>query len=163
MIEIMVAVGLIGVLLALAGPRIWSAVTNVNRHKGVADVKAISDALEQYMAENQKYPDNDVQNRLRTEYLEASFTFGNAFDQSYIYLVADNNRSYVVIDLNKDTTDADPDTAGQQVEITCGAETETFTVSVENANTPADLLVAEVENDNIDQCVLSPNWNTAQS
>lgn len=122
LIELLVVVAIIGLLAALAVPKLYFAINKARATPGLADMLIISTALDRYYIDYYTYPNGDdadqVIANLRGAYLKPTTTYQNGYKQGYLYLIRQDARGYMLIDLQGEQQDDHPD-PGQQIIILC--------------------------------------------
>lgn len=111
LIELLVVVAIIGILAALAIPKITGAIDNSREKKDLADLEVIEQALDRFYTDHEFYPpalQALVDPEHPTQYLKESFDFKNAHGKYYFYAVrldaandTDNFQEYVLGDPGK--------------------------------------------------------------
>ena len=122
LIELLVVVAIIGLLAALAVPRLMSAVNEAKLTPGKADRRVISEALERFYVDNRFYPNGADVNQIKTAlrgYLKPTTSYRNGYNKGYLYLTSDLGQGFVLVDLQRESHDDDPASPGQQIVIQC--------------------------------------------
>jgi len=85
LIELLVVVVILGILAAVAIPRVLGAIERARESRAVADIRVIVSGLERYFFDHGVFPPNlEV---LRGVYVKSDFTFTNAHGHTYFYAV----------------------------------------------------------------------------
>lgn len=105
LIELLIVVAIIGIVAAIAVPALMNSLDRAKQSATVADLKAISGALERYMVDNQCYPDVTDMNALRAE-LQGSYIkqlpTTDRWRNAYVYKVSgDSQQGYTLISPGK--------------------------------------------------------------
>lgn len=123
LIELLVVVAIVGLLAVFTVPRLFDAVNKAKLAPGKADMKTISISLERSFVDNRLYPNgldaNEVIAALKGNHLNPITSFRNGYKKGYLYLTSEFGQGYVLVDLQKESHDDDPASAGQQIVIQC--------------------------------------------
>ncbi len=102
LIELLVVVVILGILAAVAIPRVLGAIERARESKAVADIRVIVSGLERYFFDHGMFPTH--LGLLRGVYVKSDFPFTNAHGHVYFYAVRwdgvagdiDNLRQYAI-------------------------------------------------------------------
>ncbi|MEW6308460.1 MAG: prepilin-type N-terminal cleavage/methylation domain-containing protein [Bacillota bacterium] len=85
LIELMVVIAILGILAAIAVPRVQAAIDNARANKGRSDMRVVAAALDRFYFDSQHYPVK-LQD-LKPNYIKMDFAFRNGYNQWYFYAV----------------------------------------------------------------------------
>ncbi len=85
LIELLVVVVILGIMAAVAIPRVVGAIDRAREAKAQADLRVIVSALERYFFDFGRYPAR--LGLLRGQYLKSDFSFQNHYGKVYFYAV----------------------------------------------------------------------------
>jgi type II secretion system protein G len=101
LIELLVVVVILGILAAVAIPRVLGAIERARESRAVADIRVVVSGLERYFFDHGVFPPNLAV--LRGVYVKSDFTFTNAHGHTYFYAVRwdgvgdiDNLKEYAI-------------------------------------------------------------------
>lgn len=105
LIELVVAVAIIGIVAAIAMPNLLDALDRGRQSSTAADMRTIATALERYAFDHHRYPDADGAAALRPE-LEPRYVkklpLADGWDHPFVYEVEEAGTTYTLASPGKD-------------------------------------------------------------